>query len=121
MSWAPACSVKQGHLTLPGSANFLILTIQTGEIWNFDPPMQQNFSIVNHPGRSKLPLTHPGKSSAGAPDPCFLMPAPMFQLAGHGVTHVLTKYMSKTTRHALNYSQTRLIRFAFYILKQITI
>ena len=66
-SWAPAGSVKQGHLTPPGPANFLILTIQTGEIWDFDPPIQQNSSILTHPGRTKLLLTHPGTRSAGAP------------------------------------------------------
>ena len=51
---------------LPGSANFLILTVQTGEIWDFDTPKQQTSSISTHSGRYKLPLTHPGKISAGA-------------------------------------------------------
>ena len=67
-AWAPAGSVKQGHLTPPGLANFPILIVQTGEIWNFDPPKQKNSSTLAHPGRSKLHLTHPGKSPAGAPD-----------------------------------------------------
>ena len=54
------------HLWL-GQFSYFDYSYTNGGIWDVDPPLQQNFSILTNPGRSKLLWTIPGKSLVGAP------------------------------------------------------